>query len=105
MAPRAKLNQQRQRRFRSAMATKEKIRIAQQKGLAVPSEPPFDSNCITPGTEFMHNLSKYLRYFIHRKMQEDTAWQKVQVIFSGHDVIKIVSFVEKCWNGCKIILK
>ena len=44
-APLSKQNQQRQRRFRSAMESS--------------SDCPFDSNSITPGTKFMDFLSKY----------------------------------------------
>lgn len=46
----------------------------------------FDSNCITPGTEFMAKLSEYLKYFIRKKIKEDSAWKKVKVILSGHEV-------------------
>ncbi len=53
-----------------------------RKGEAVPAEP-FDSNCITPGTEFMARLGKHLRFFIRRKMAEDPLWQKPNVVFSG----------------------
>jgi 5'-3' exoribonuclease 1 len=51
-----------------------------------PQEDMFDSNCITPGTEFMAKLSDYLKYFIRKKIKEDSAWRKVKVILSGHEV-------------------
>ena len=73
VAPRAKMNQQRSRRFRTAIDAEEKtnreasirnqwaeegIKFADQPS---PSGPEaFDSNVITPGTEFMYNLSKAL---------------------------------------------
>jgi len=85
VAPRAKMNQQRQRRFRSAKDQKEAVAAAKEKGADVP-ENPFDSNCITPGTEFMINLSHALRFFIKKKIQEDTLWRRCQVIFSGCEV-------------------
>ncbi|OAV84964.1 hypothetical protein PTTG_30911 [Puccinia triticina 1-1 BBBD Race 1] len=34
----------------------------------------------------MARLSGQLKYFINKKVSEDSAWQSVQVIFSGHDV-------------------
>jgi hypothetical protein len=34
----------------------------------------------------MARLSEQLKYFINKKVSEDSAWQSVQVIFSGHDV-------------------
>ena len=33
----------------------------------IPKEDPFDSNSITPGTEFMAKLTNNLKYFIHKK--------------------------------------
>ena len=47
---------------------------------------PFDSNQITPGTEFMKRLSDALKYFIRRKMKEDSAWQRIKVVLSGSEV-------------------
>ena len=52
------------------------------KGEEVPADP-FDSNCITPGTSFMHRLGKHLRFFIRKKMSEDPLWQTPNVVFSG----------------------
>ena len=49
MAPRAKMNQQRARRFKSAQAAEEAADAARRRGEVVP-EDRFDSNCITPGT-------------------------------------------------------
>lgn len=50
VAPRAKMNQQRQRRFRAA------------KGRAERGGEGFDSNSITPGTEFMARVDEHLRW-------------------------------------------
>ncbi|GIL88258.1 hypothetical protein Vretimale_14135 [Volvox reticuliferus] len=85
VAPRAKMNQQRSRRFKSAMERLKNEEEQRRKGEAVPADP-FDSNCITPGTEFMARLGKHLRFFIRRKMSEDPLWQKPTVVFSGHEV-------------------
>jgi 5'-3' exoribonuclease 1 len=46
----------------------------------------FDSNCITPGTEFMEKVSRCIRYFIRKKIKEDPLWKNLKVIYSGHDV-------------------
>jgi 5'-3' exoribonuclease 1 len=86
VAPRAKLNQQRQRRFKTAKEAKEALEKAKEKGIPLPTEKPFDSNCITPGTEFMKSLSAHLKFFIRKKLQEDQGWRKVKVIFSGQEV-------------------
>ena len=58
-------------------------------GLDHPVRQVFDSNCITPGTEFMAEISKHLRYFIRKKIREDTMWQRLHVILSGHEVCVI----------------
>ena len=59
VAPRAKMNQQRSRRFRTAKEAKEVREKAELKGEKLPTEKAFDSNCITPG-ESLHLLSAAL---------------------------------------------
>ncbi|KAG5513744.1 hypothetical protein PMAC_000782 [Pneumocystis sp. 'macacae'] len=85
VAPRAKMNQQRSRRFKAAKEAYELYQEKIRKGEDVP-ENPFDSNCITPGTLFMKRLSEQLKYFINRKVSEDTNWKGIEIIFSGHEV-------------------
>ncbi|XP_062844224.1 5'-3' exoribonuclease 1 [Trichomycterus rosablanca] len=85
VAPRAKMNQQRGRRFRSAKEAEDKIKKALEKGEVLPTEARFDSNCITPGTEFMARLQEQLKYFVHRKLSTDRLWQGVRVYLSGHE--------------------
>ena len=80
-APRAKLNQQRSRRFKSAKERAEKMQVeqrlrqqweesGQKAGLPPPSsdESEFDSNVITPGTKFMATLSRWLRWVRSRAL-------------------------------------
>ncbi|XP_049332694.1 5'-3' exoribonuclease 1 isoform X2 [Astyanax mexicanus] len=85
VAPRAKMNQQRGRRFRSAKEAEDKIKKALEKGEVLPTEARFDSNCITPGTEFMARLQEQLKYFVHSKLSTDRMWQGVRVYLSGHE--------------------
>jgi len=84
VAPRAKLNQQRSRRFRSARdmaeATKDMPNDENEKTNV------FDSNCITPGTEFLAKVSDMIQYFIRKKIKEDPLWHHLTIIFSGHDI-------------------
>ena len=86
VAPRAKMNQQRARRFRTALDAENAKNKAIQQGLEMPKEDAFDSNCITPGTEFMQKLTQQLKYFVNKKISEDRDWQGVEIVLSGHEV-------------------
>ncbi|KAF4630502.1 hypothetical protein G7Y89_g7634 [Cudoniella acicularis] len=86
VAPRAKMNQQRARRFRTALDVEVAREKAIKEGKEMPKEEAFDSNAITPGTEFMHKLTLQLKYFINKKVSEDVDWQGVEVVLSGHEV-------------------
>jgi 5'-3' exoribonuclease 2 len=114
VAPRAKMNQQRSRRFRAAQESCEKqekeAEIKKEmieKGIL--EEPPleseespsnFDSNCITPGTPFMDLVARSLRYYIHDRINSEPAWQQINVILSdasvpGEGEHKIVDYIRK----------
>eukprot|EP00962_Isochrysis_galbana_P031852 scaffold10403_cov101-Isochrysis_galbana.AAC.1 len=89
-APRAKMNQQRSRRFKSAAEAQEKERIRAEieaEWRAAGKEPPggfpggagggaggsgsdalADSNVITPGTPFMATLGRWLRYYSYARL-------------------------------------
>lgn len=86
VAPRAKMNQQRGRRFRSAQMAADQTKEAIARGETLPSEERFDSNCITPGTPFMDRLQNELSYFVTDKVSNDPLWRNVDVILSGHQV-------------------
>lgn len=90
VAPRAKMNQQRSRRFRASKETWEKIQEIKRiraelllKGIVLPPEKPkeehFDSNCITPGTPFMARLSECLHYYIHERLNNSPGWKGIKV--------------------------
>uniref|UniRef100_A0A8C4F7H9 5'-3' exoribonuclease n=1 Tax=Dicentrarchus labrax TaxID=13489 RepID=A0A8C4F7H9_DICLA len=110
VAPRAKMNQQRSRRFR---ASKEGVELVDEKnrireeilargGYLPPEEikERFDSNCITPGTEFMDNLAKCLRYYVADRVSNDPGWRNVTVFLSdasvpGEGEHKIMDYIRR----------
>ncbi|KAG5354373.1 5'-3' exoribonuclease 1 [Yarrowia sp. C11] len=85
VAPRAKMNQQRSRRFRTALDAEKAKAKALEEGTIL-KEDQFDSNAITPGTEFMEKLTTQLNYFVHKKVSEDADWQNIDIVLSGHEV-------------------
>ena len=114
VAPRAKMNQQRSRRFRSAQEAKEKdednaeflkMLKAKAKGKGVNgavedqmNKKTWDSNAITPGTPFMDILAMSLRYWIAYKLNTDPSWAKLKIIISdatvpGEGEHKIMEFI------------
>ncbi|XP_065212069.1 5'-3' exoribonuclease 2 homolog [Planococcus citri] len=111
VAPRAKMNQQRSRRFRATKETTEKIievnkireKLLADGAILPPAKEAgshFDSNCITPGTPFMDRLSKCLHYYAHNKLNSDPAWKDLKIILSdanvpGEGEHKIMDFIRK----------
>ncbi|XP_034017832.1 5'-3' exoribonuclease 2 [Thalassophryne amazonica] len=110
VAPRAKMNQQRSRRFRASkegmelMEEKQQIReeIISRGGYLPPEEikERFDSNCITPGTEFMDNLAHCLRYYVADRLSKDPGWKNITVFLSdasvpGEGEHKIMDFIRR----------
>lgn len=109
VAPRAKMNQQRSRRFKTAkeieehQAIKERVRQhALSMGKSVPpaSKARFDHNVITPGTPFMDRLAEYLNIFVMHKQNTCAAWRALTVILSAADAPgegehKIMDFIRR----------
>lgn len=69
----------------ATMSEAEEAAAAEAKE-ATEEEARFDSNCITPGTEFMSEVADRLRYFIRYKMEHDSLWRSLRVVLSGADV-------------------
>ena len=68
-APKAKLNQQRMRRFKKFYDKKTSDKLKNKFKEEINEDSEWDTNAITPGTLFMDKLSKKLKsYFINRKI-------------------------------------
>ncbi|KAK9478364.1 XRN 5'-3' exonuclease N-terminus-domain-containing protein [Lipomyces japonicus] len=109
VAPRAKMNQQRSRRFRSAREAKEKdeanARMVQEMEAmgksvddAIKGKKSWDTNVITPGTPFMDKLAAAIRYWTVYKLNNDAGWQDLKIIISdasvpGEGEHKIMEFI------------
>ncbi|OHT17547.1 5'-3' exoribonuclease 2 [Tritrichomonas foetus] len=110
VAPRAKMNQQRARRYRSSkdavynhlLKIDEAKKENDTESLEVLEDPEYfikhDTNVITPGTQFMNNLAKYLQKFIHKQQQNVPAWKNISIILSdasvpGEGEHKIMDFI------------
>lgn len=85
VAPRAKMNNQRERRYKFIHEVQEFIEKEKKSG-KLTVDDWFDSCNISPGTDFMKNLNKHVLCFIKWKMVNDENWRKIQVVFSGSDV-------------------
>jgi 5'-3' exonuclease len=86
-APLAKQLQQSKRRYVSSLSRED-------------DDKSFDSNCISPGTKFMDNMSKYIDWFIRGKLSEDPLWQNLEIIYSSDKVEaegehKLQSYIRK----------
>ena len=95
VAPRAKMNQQRSRRFRSAQEARENAEMedkimenmkAEGHKFVKGKKKPWDSNVITPGTKFMLDLSEFIRFYIRKRISTDPAWKQITVLFSDASV-------------------
>jgi len=87
VAPRAKMNQQRSRRFRSAKEAEQTAMEIMARDGVMPQGTAFDSNCITPGTDFMLKLSLAMQKWVEFKIETDPFWSSgATVIVSGPDV-------------------
>lgn len=103
VAPRSKMNQQRSRRFNADRERNSAAAATEGENSSSDSDKPvsdFNSNAISPGTEFMEKLNQALQAFIAMKQSEDPIWKKLCIVYSGHNVPgegehKILDFIRK----------
>lgn len=112
VAPRAKMNQQRSRRYRSAKeaANNRYNKLWEEKNNDNPNEAVIDelsnpnylkdhdSNVITPGTPFMDRLARFLTDFVERMQRCHPAWANINIVISdssvpGEGEHKIMDFI------------
>uniref|UniRef100_A0A7S3PYG8 Xrn1 N-terminal domain-containing protein n=1 Tax=Chaetoceros debilis TaxID=122233 RepID=A0A7S3PYG8_9STRA len=102
VAPRAKMNQQRSRRFRSSREAEELAATILARDGKLPEGKSFDSNCITPGTDFMLKLSIAMTKWIEFKQKTDPFWKNgADVVFTGPNVPgegehKVMDYIREC---------
>jgi 5'-3' exonuclease len=104
VAPRAKLNQQRARRYRGGseemeQSVYESFYDSQEKDTQIgdrlsgkfessdeegnDEQGGFHSNVITPGTQFFSECTEHLQHWIQYKLSTDPKWKDLKIIFSG----------------------
>ena len=93
VAPFAKMTQQRTRRFKTILEKKEINTIKKKEGMEETNQ--WDTNAISPGTEFMKKLSLSINQFINT----DMIFSNIDVIFSdssepGEGEHKILQFIK-----------
>lgn len=83
VAPRAKMEQQRERRYKSIIEKKDRRKI-------------FDTNSISPGTPFMRKLTIEMNGFIAKELKS----RDIKCLFLDHTIVgegehKIIQFIKK----------
>ena len=91
VAPRAKMNQQRIRRFRKEMNEKKekeesKNEIQDEINNDNDENIIFDSNAISAGTKFMYHLTYYIKNYISEQKKVNPDWMNIKILLTGSDV-------------------
>lgn len=61
------------------MRLREEFEMERKQVLPNQESEVSDSNIITPGTEFMHELSKALQRYINSRLSTDLGWKGIKV--------------------------
>ena len=121
VAPSAKIQQQRTRRYTSALRRVEAARhraaavrellseggcgadartLLEAEEVEAAASAVFDSNIITPGTPFMARMEAHLRAFLEERLAGSQAWAELEVVWSpstepGEGEHKIMHFLRR----------
>ena len=101
-APRAKMNQQRERRFCSAREAEESERalglLLKRQGHKPSSKQRWDHNAITPGTPFMDSLASYCRTWAAKAVARQPFFESLSSDAStpGEGEHKIMDHIRRC---------
>lgn len=95
VAPFAKINQQRMRRFKSAQYQNKIDEFKEELKMEI--TPAWDSNAITPGTKFLYSISRKLRDYF-------STYKDIKIIFSdsnipGEGEHKFISYMRAIKNN------
>jgi len=95
VAPRAKMNQQRIRRFRGIKEKAELKAIRDKFNQPHPVE--WDTNAITPGTDFMINLSENIKKYIKKSKTKITFSDWTEPMEGEHKIIRYIQEYQKTY--------
>jgi 5'-3' exoribonuclease 1 len=93
VCPMAKMSQQRQRRFAS-LIDKDKINEIRKK-FNIEEDKYYDTNSITPGTEFMDNFSKSFNNYLKEKNKDGIKFLYSSYLEPGEGEHKIIDYIKK----------
>tara|TARA_Y100000590_G_scaffold179768_1_gene204931 strand:- start:23058 stop:24803 length:1746 start_codon:yes stop_codon:yes gene_type:complete len=96
VAPLAKMRQQRLRRFKNIIDKKNELDLKKRLNMVTEDEEYWDTNAISPGTQFMNKLDASIKSFI----DSNNTLRAIEVIFNpcsvqGEGEHKIMNFIKK----------
>ena len=105
VAPRAKMNDQRNRRYKNHKESQEEKEFLFDYLKLDQNVIKKNGISISPGSPFMTKLNEHLGFFIKRKIKEDLLWRSLKVVYSGGNIPgegehKILDFVRD-WKESK----
>lgn len=103
VAPLAKVSQQRKRRFKTVVENRMITKIKDKYGIS-DNINAWDNTCITPGTEFMVKLDKYLQDYVKSKNIEVTYSSCFEEGEGEHKILQHIRDNKNSYNDKNIII-